>query len=231
MSPTETGLLILAAILLCTLVASLTQHLVSRRQRRLARSTELQENMAHLNYLADNLPAPFQSPDIRHALAASLSLTLTELQQLTPRACSEQQRQALEQHLAQAPEEPALPPGALTRLPDQHSARRVRALLRDLAQLLRLQQERHELPLEMAELCLRHIKSGYHRVSCDLAIMDAQAMEAGGRAQLAAHQYRSCLSKLRAIHAMQNTAPQIQNLQAHLEQLEHRLNSSQAQDN
>ncbi|MCP8690536.1 hypothetical protein [Marinobacterium sedimentorum] len=231
MSPTATGLLILAAILLCTLAASLTQHLVSRRQLRLARSTELQENIRHLNYLADNLPAPFQSTDIRHALAANLSLTLTELQQLAPRACSEQERLTLEQHLAEAPDEPAVPPGALTQLADQHSARRVRALLRDLAQLLRQQQERHELPLEMAELCLRHIKSGYHRVSCDLAIMDAQGLEAGGRAQLAAHQYRSCLSKLRAIRSMQNTAPQIQNLQTHLEQLERRLNSSQTQDN
>ncbi|ANG63747.1 hypothetical protein A8C75_15540 [Marinobacterium aestuarii] len=229
MSPTETGLLILAAILLCTLAASLTQHLVNRRQLRLARSTELQENIRHLTYLADNLPAPFQSTDIRHALAASLSLTLTELQQLAPRACSEQERLTLVQHLEETPDEPDLPPGALTRLPDQHSARRVRALLRDLAQLLRLQQQRQELPSEMAELCLRHIKSGYHRVSCDLAIMDAQAMEAGGRAQVAAHQYRSCLGKLRAIRAMQNTAPQIQNLQTHLEQLERRLNVSQAQ--
>nr|WP_067287016.1 hypothetical protein [Marinobacterium profundum] len=229
MSPTETGLLILAAILLCTLAVSLTQRLVSRRQLRLARSTELQEDIRHLNYLADNLPAPFQSTDIRHALAANLTLKLTELQQLAPEVCSEEERQMWQQHLEEPLDEAALPPGALTRLPDQHSARRVRALLRDLAQLLRLQQERRELPGEMAEQCLRHIKSGYHRVSCDLGIMDAQALEADGRAQLAAHQYRSCLGKLRAIRAMQDTAPQIQNLQRHLEQLERELNASQAQ--
>jgi hypothetical protein len=231
MSPTETGLLILAAILLCVLTASVTQQIVSRRQQGRARAAELQEHIRHLNYIADNLPAPFQSVEIRHALAASLALSLNELQQLAPRTCSAQDCQAQEQRFAELPLEPAFPPGALTRLPDQHSARRVRALLRDLAQLLRLLQHRRELPDDTVELCQRHIKSGYHRVSCDLSIIEAQALETQGQLQLAAHQYRSCLGKLRAIRSLQNTAPQIQNLQQHLEQLETRMSSSRAQDN
>ncbi|UTW12218.1 hypothetical protein [Marinobacterium rhizophilum] len=229
MSPTETGLLILAAILLCVVTTSVTQQIVSRRQQRRERAAQLQEHQRHLNYLADNLPAPFQSAEIRHALATSLSLTLDELQRLAPRTCSAQDRLAQEQHFAEMPLEPALPAGALTRLPDQHSARRVRALLRDLAQLLRLFQDKGELPEDTVELCQRHIKRGYHRVSCDLSILEAQALEARGQLQVAAHQYRSCLGRLRAIRSMQNTALQVQHLQQHLEQLERRLKASQAQ--
>ncbi len=230
MSPTETGLLILAAILLCVATAGITQQIVSRRQQRRAHGDELREQLRHLNYIADNLPAPFQSVEIRQALAASLTLKLNALQQLAPRTCSPQERLRQEQHLAESQVEAALPEGALTRLPDQHSARRVRALLRDLAQLLRQQQDRGELQDAKAELCLRHIKSGYHRVSCDLSIMEAQALEARGQIKVAALQYRSSLGKLRAIRSMQNTAQQIQNLQAHLEQLEQRPDTPLARE-
>lgn len=228
MSPTEVGLLILAAILVCTLAAGLTQQVVSRHRSRRVRIAELRDEIRHLSYLAQNLPAPFQSAEIRSALATNLTLQLNKLKQLAPRACREEERLAQALHLTESLDESPLPAAALTQLPDQPSARRVRALLRDLAQLLQKHQDNHELHEDLAQRCQRHIKSGYHRVSCDLSIMEAQALEARGRAQLAVHQYRNCLGKLRAIRSMQNTTAQIQNLQLHLDNLEKQLNATQA---
>jgi hypothetical protein len=228
MSPTEVGLLILVAILTGTLAVAVTQRRLSWREERRQRIAALQNNIEHLNYLAQNLPAPFQGAEIRQALAATLNLQLSELQQLAPALWSTQRMLGIEQQLEQAPATLALPPGALTLLQDAGNARRIRALLRDLAQLIARQRERHELPVEVAELCLRQIKSGYHRISCDLSIMDAQALESRQRPQVAVHQYRNCLGKLRAIRAQHDTGAQIQNLQAHLARLEQQLSAGEA---
>jgi len=223
MSPTEVGLLILAAILICTLAAAITQRRLSRREERNLRAAALQDSIQHLGYLAENLPAPFQSTEIRQALAATLSLKLSELQRLAPDLWNTQRTPGIEQQLTAL----ALPPGALTLLQDSSNARRIRALLRDLAQLITQQRDRHELPAEVADLCLRQIKSGYHRISCDLSIMDAQALESRQRPQVAVHQYRNCLGKLRAIRAQHDTSAQVQNLQAHLTRLEQQLSAGE----
>lgn len=227
MSPTEVGLLILVAILTGTLAAAVTQRRLSRREERRQRIAALQDSIKHLSHLAENLPAPFQSTEIRQALAATLSLKLSELQQLAPDLWNTQRALGIEQQLAHPSAVLALPPGALTLLQDADNARRIRALLRDLAQLIARQRDRHELPVEVADLCLRHIKSGYHRISCDLSIMDAQALESRQRPQVAVHQYRNCLGKLRAIRAQHDTGAQIQNLQAHLARLEQQLSAGE----
>lgn len=228
MDPTETGLLILTLVLIITLVTGLTQQIMSRRQRRQDQLERIQENIRHISYLVESLPAPFLSSEIRQVLDAGLSLQFDQLRKLQRKTGTEQQLR-LQQQLAEPLQGAPLAADALTLLPDQHSARKVRALLRDLAQLIKQQHQDQGLSPEIANPALRQIKRGYHLVSCDLSIMDAKTLETTRGPKVALHQYRSCLSKLRAIRTMEHTVAQIEHLQAHIERLDQQLQHSDIQ--
>ncbi len=225
MGPTEVGLLILTLVVILTLVTGMTQQILSRRQHRHERLQRIQESIRHISYLVESLPAPFLSSEIRQVLGACLSLQFNQLRKLQRKTGAEQQLR-LQQQLAEPLHDAPLAADALTLFPDQHSARKVRALLRDLAQLIKQQHQDHGLPSEIANPALRQIKRGYHLVSCDLSILDAKTLETTRGPQVALHQYRSCLSKLRAIRSMQHTVAQIEHLQAHIERLDQQLQHS-----
>ncbi|NVK43328.1 MAG: hypothetical protein HWE39_18960 [Oceanospirillaceae bacterium] len=222
MSPTETGLLILAGVLAMAVAAYVAQQVENRRQARRLQVMALKDTVRRAGYLLENLPAQFQTPEIRQVIGTTISQLLERLQQLERKVEYRQQQEALQQQLDQPPASPPFPAGSLTLMPDRDSARRARAMLRELGQFIRQQHEKGELSLQAASTTLRQVKSGYHRVTCDLSILDSLEIENNRGPQVAVHQFRSCLSKLRAIRG-QHTEPQIRNLQAHLAQVEQRL--------
>jgi len=221
-SPTQTGLLILAAVLLLAVAAYIAQQVENRRQARRLQVMALKDRIRRASYLLDNLPAQFQTPEIRQVVGSTINHLLDRLQKLDRKAEYRQQQEALQQQLAQPTAIPPFPAGSLSLMQDRDSARRARAMLRELGQFIKQQHENGELSLEAASTTMRQVKSGYHRVTCDLAILDALQIESSRGPQVAVHQYRSCLSKLRAIRGQQ-TEPQIRNLQAHLAQVEQQL--------
>ncbi|MFC6669196.1 hypothetical protein [Marinobacterium aestuariivivens] len=226
MSPTETGLLILAGVLALAIAAYVAQMVENQRQARRLRLMALKESIRRAAYLLDSLPVQFQTAEIRQVLGATLNHFWDELLKLERKAEYLQQKEALQQQLAQSPEPVPYSADSLTLMPDKDSARRARAILRELAQFIKQQHEKGQLSVQTASLTLRQVKSGYHRVSCDLSIMDARDIESGRGPQVAVHQYRSCLSKLRALRGQPHIERQQQNLQAHLAQVEQLLDQT-----
>ncbi|GGO79969.1 hypothetical protein GCM10011348_15600 [Marinobacterium nitratireducens] len=229
MSPTETGLLILAGVLALAVAAYVAQQIENQRQARRLQLMALRENIRRASYLLESLPPQFQTSEIRQVIGATINSFWDRLLKLENKAENRAQQEAFKQQLAQPLPATPFPAGSLTLMPDRDSARRARAQLRELGQFIKQQHDRGELSAQAASLTIRQVKSGYHRVTVDLSILDAIEIETGRGPQVAVHQYRNCLGKLRSIKGG-HTEQQIANLQARLATVEAQIERAERDD-
>lgn len=222
MTPTQIAILILAGVILLATAAYIAQQIENQRQARRLRLMALKDGIRRVTYLLESIPGPFQTPEIRQVLGTVLKQRWGQLQQLERKAEHQAECDTQQQRLAEPVVSLSFEPDALTLVPDRETGRRIRAQLRDLAQYLKQLHDNGELSAQAASLVMRQVKSGFHRVSCDLSILDARDLESSRGPQVAVHQYRSCLSKLRAIKG-QPTERQLRNLQTYLARVEQRL--------
>lgn len=221
MSPTQIAALILGGILLLAVTAYLVQSIEAQRRQRQMRLLQLRDQIRRADHLFGSLPAFFVTPEIRALLLRYMEVRWKQVMELDRSDEPHKQLARLEE-MAHQPFDPGqYPNGQLTQSPDRESARRSRALLRELAQFLVDLQKVGMFGNDTLAQLIQRVKQSYTRLTIELELLDAQETEQIAGPQVALHQYRSCLMKLQGF----NNANQID---AQIFALQNRIDACQA---
>lgn len=200
MSPTQIGMLILGGIGVMAVTAYVIQSVEAQRRERRMKLLAIKDQIRRADHLLSSLPSFYVTPDIRAVLIKYMELRWQNAIELDSNPAYRQEIAKLEQ-LASEPFEPGLyPTGSLTYCSDRDTARRSRALLRELAQFLTDLQKQQLFSQQTLNGMIRHIKQSYSRLTIELELMDAQMTEEISGPQVALHTYRSALTRLQGFN-------------------------------
>lgn len=196
MSPTQIGILILGGIAVLIVTAYIAQTLEMQRREKRMRLLALKDQIRRADHLLSSLPTFYVTADIRTALIKYMQWRWQQVMELERNPAIARELERLNQ-LASERFEPGLyPDGALTFSQDRDSARRARALLRELARFMADLQKLNLFSQHTLVTIVRQIKQGYTRLTIELELMDAQQTEAISGPQVALHSYRNALTRL-----------------------------------
>lgn len=196
MSPTQIGILILVGIAVLLVTAYIAQTLEMQRRARRMRLLALKDQIRRADHLLSTLPSFYVTADIRAALIKYMKWRWQQVMELDRSPSSATELERLNQLAGERFEPGQYPVGALTFSQDRETARRARALLRELARFMADQQKLELFSRNALLEMIRQIKQGYTRLTIELEIMDAQQTESISGPQVALHGYRSALNRL-----------------------------------
>ena len=218
MGPTEIGMLIMGGIILMAVTSYVVQLIEAQRRERRMKLLMLKDQIRRADHLVHSLPAFFVTQDIRTLLLQYMEARWKQVIELDPTA---EHRKQLDQiaRLRGAPFDPGqYPIGCLTQSQDRETARRSRALLRELVQFLGDIQKAGMFSTAALARLTDKIKQSYTRLTIELELFDAQETEQTAGPQVALHQYRSCLLKLQGFNDSHQIDAQIFELSHKVEQ-------------
>lgn len=200
MSPTQIGVLILGGIGVMAITAYIIQSIEAQRRERRMRLLAIRDQIRRADHLLGSLPSFYITPDIRAVLIKYMELRWQNAIEIDANPAFKNEVEKLAQ-LASEPFEPGLyPGGSLTYCSDRDTARRSRALLRELAQFLTDLQKQNLFSQQTLNAMIKHIKQSYSRLTIELELMDAQMTEEISGPQVALHTYRSALTRLQGFN-------------------------------
>lgn len=220
MGPTETGLIIVAVVVVMAAVAFTIQAIENQRRERRMRLLILKDQIRRADHLLHTLPEHYITAEIRDLLVAYLQSRWKQVLVLDNTQENQKKLSDLE-NLASKPL-PVVehPEGSLTLHPDRSQAERTAALLRELYQFLMELQKGQVLFAAAARDVLAQVKEAYIRTRIDVEIMEALEVERHRGAAPALPRYRTVASKLQRLNRTQQLDRQIYELSAHMDKLE-----------
>lgn len=209
MGPTGTGILILGGIVVMAVTAYVVQLVETQRRERRMKLLTLKDQIRRADHLFSSLPAFFVTQEIRGILLRYMEARWKQVIELDP--TPEHHKQLDETAKLRAlPFDPGqYPAGRLTQSPDRETARRSRALLRELAQFLVELQKSGMFSGNALNQLVQTVKQSYTRLTIELELLDAQETERVAGPQVALHPYRSCLLKLQGFNGAHQIDAQI----------------------
>lgn len=209
MNPTETGILILGGIVVMAITAFIVQSIENERRERHMRLLRLRDQIRRANHLYHNVPRFYVPQEVYQALLHYMENRWKEIIELEPSANNRAKLEEIAELRAAPFETEAYPEGALTYAPDRETARRLRALLRELAQFFQDAQTSRLFSNTLIQRMVSDIKQGYTRLTIELELMDAKDTEELAGLHVALHQYRSSMLKLQQFNDVHQIDPQI----------------------
>ncbi|KEA63996.1 hypothetical protein ADIMK_1731 [Marinobacterium lacunae] len=220
MSPTQIGMLILGGILVMAVTAYIIQSIETQRRERRMKLLALKDQIRRADHLLGSLPAFYVTPDIRAVLIKYMELRWQQVLELDSNPIYKKELDKLTEQ-ASTPFEPGqYPSGSLTYCSDRDTARRSRALLRELAQFLTDLQKQQLFSQQTLNAMIKHIKLSYSRLTIELELMDAQTTEELSGPQVALHTYRSAMARLQGFNSAYQIDAQIFALSRKIESCE-----------
>jgi len=196
MSPTQIGMLILGGIGVIAVTAYIIQSIETQRRQRRMKLLALKDQIRRADHLLGSLPSFYVTPDIRTVLIKYMEMKWSQVVELDANPAYRNEMEKLAQQASEPFDPGNYPSGSLTYCDDRETARRSRALLRELAQFLIELQKQQMFSQQALNGMVRHIKQSYSRLTIELELMDGQMTEEVSGPQVALHTYRSALRRL-----------------------------------
>jgi len=220
MSPTETGLIIVAVVVVMAVVAFIIQAIENQRRERHMRLLILKDQIRRADHLLHTLPEHYITREIRDLLVAYLHSRWKLVMGLENNPENQKKLTEMEAFAAQPLPVVEYPEGSMTLHRDRSQAQRTAALLRELYQFLGELQKSHMLPVAAARDVVTQVKEAYTRTRIDVEIMEAMDVEQLRGAAPALPRYRTVAGKLQQLNRTQQLDRQIYELSAHMDRLQ-----------
>lgn len=220
MTPTETGLLIIAVVVVMAMIAFTIQNIETQRRERRMRLLLLKDQIRRADHLLRTLPEHYITREIRDLLLNYLvqrwKLTL-ELERT-----EENQKKLHELEAVRAQPLPVVehPQGSMTLHADRNHAERTASLLRELFQFLSDLKKQGTVRVAEADSVIYQVKEAYTRTRLDVEIMDAQETEGARGAGPALPRFRTVLAKLQSLNKTQQLDRQLYEIGTHIDELQ-----------
>ncbi|MBV0934924.1 hypothetical protein [Marinobacterium weihaiense] len=228
MTPTETGLVIVAVVVLMAIIAFTVQSIENQRRERRMRLLLLKDQVRRADHLLHSLPDHYITREIRDLLVRYLQQRWKLILEL---ANSPENRQKLEDAKALGSQPlPVVehPEGSMTLHTDRNHAERTAALLRELFQFLSELKAGKLLSSIQAAEVVYQVKEAYTRTRIDVELMDAMEVESARGAAAALPRYRTACAKLQQLNQTQQLDRQLYELGVHLDRLQEQVNADRA---
>ncbi len=220
MTPTETGLLIIAVVAVMAMIAFTIQNIETQRRERRMRLLMLKDQIRRADHLLRTLPEHYITPEIRdllvHYLIQRWKLVL-ELENTGENQKCIQELEALRGKALPIVEHPA---GSMTLHTDRNHAERTASLLRELFQFLGELKKQGAVRAADIDSTIYQVKEAYTRTRVDVEIMDAQETEQARGAGPALPRFRTVMLKLQGLNGTQQLDRQMYELGTHIDELE-----------
>lgn len=222
MTPTQTALIIIAAVFIMVMIAVAVQTAENQRRERHLRVLALRDQVRRSEHLLANLPSEFQSLELRTLLITYLRALWREITQLERRSDPSEALEKLNQLEEAGFTPPPFPANSATLFPERNSALRSRALVREMAELLNHMSKSGAVKESVANYLLQEMKHAYIRCNCDLIIHDANASLEVTGARVAIHQLRTAHRQLQKLNLREKLDAQMFALNTLIEETEAR---------
>ncbi|SIP92448.1 hypothetical protein [Marinobacterium stanieri] len=220
MTPTETGLLIIAVVVVMAMIAFTIQNIETQRRERRMRLLLLKDQIRRADHLLRTLPEHYITREIRDLLVNYLVQRWKLTLELERSEENQKKLQELEGIRAQALPVVEHPPGSMTLHTDRNHAERTASLLRELFQFLSELKKQGTVRVSEAESVIYQVKEAYTRTRIDVEIMDAQETEQARGAGPALPRFRTILAKLQSLNNTQQLDRQLYELGTHIDELQ-----------
>ncbi|KGK43140.1 hypothetical protein LH51_02300 [Nitrincola sp. A-D6] len=224
MTPTETAAIILTGVFFMAMVAIAIQTAENQRRERQMQLLAVRNRIRGTEHLLDNLPAEFQTLELRTLLIGYLRNLWYSASKLDRSTGHQQALQKLDELEKETFTTPAFPENQVTLFHDRNTAQRNRSLIRETAELINNLKQLNAINSQTCQQQLQQLKSAYVRCNCDLLLQDAQQALHDRGAQVAVHKFRSALMQLKRLNTRHQLDTQVFNLNQLLEQLNAQLN-------
>lgn len=220
MSPTETGLIIVAVVVVMAMIAFSIQTVENQRRERRMRLLMLKDQIRRADHLLHTLPEHYITREIRDVLVRYLQNRWKQVMALENTSENRQKLSEMEAFAAQPLPVVEHPPGSMTLHTDRNHAQRTAALLRELFQFLTELQNGGLLPPAITRDVIYQVKEAYTRTRIDVEIMEALEVEQQRGPAPALPRYRTAAGKLQRLNQTQQLDRQIYELSAHMDKLQ-----------
>jgi len=220
MSPTETGLIIVAVVVVMAMIAFSIQAVENQRRERRMRLLMLKDQIRRADHLLHTLPEHYITREIRDVFVKYLQNRWKQVMELESAPEHRQKLAEMEAFAAQPLPVVEHPPGSMTLHTDRNHAQRTAALLRELFQFLTELQNGGRLPPATTRDVMYQVKEAYTRTRIDVEIMEAMEVEQMRGAAPALPRYRTAAGKLQHLNQTQQLDRQIYELSAHMDKLQ-----------
>lgn len=224
MTPTETAAIILTGVFFMAMVAIAIQTAENQRRERQMQLLAVRNQIRGAEHLLDNLPAEFQTKELRTLLIGYLRNLWHSASKLDRSTGHQQALQKLDERDKEPFSPPAFPENQITLFHDRNTAQRNRALIRETAQLINSLKQQNAINPQTCQQQLLQLKQAYVRCNCDLLLQDAQQALNDRGAQVAVHKFRSALMQLQRLNSKHQLDAQVFKLNQILEQLDEQIN-------
>lgn len=220
MTPTETGLLIVALVVVMAAVAFTVQTIENQRRERRMRLLILRDQIRRADHLLHTLPGHYITGEIRDLLVAYLQGRWNQVMALENNPENQKKLEETEALASQPLPVVEYPEGSMTLHRDRAHAQRTAALLRELYQFLMELKKSHVLPAVTAREVFTQVREAYTRTRIDVEIMEAMDVEQSRGAAPALPRYRTAVGKLQRLNLAQQLDRQIYELNTHIDKLQ-----------
>lgn len=220
MSPTQTGLMIVAVVVVMATIAFVIQTIENQRRERRMRLLLLKDQIRRADHLLHSLPEHYITREIRDLLVQYLQVRWKWVLELENSA--ENREKVSELHAISEQPLPVVehPVGSMTLHTDRNHAERTAALLRELYQFLSELKSGGVLSGILASEVIYQVQEAYTRTRIDVELMDAMEVESGRGAAAALPRYRTACAKLQSLNRTQQLDRQLYELGTHLDRLQ-----------
>lgn len=225
MTPTETGLVIVAVIVLMAMIAFTIQTIENQRRERRMRLLLLKDQVRRADHLLRTLPDHYITQEIRDLLVRYLQKRWKLILELANTVENREKVKDMESFAAQPLPFVEHPAGSMTLHTDRNHAERTVALLRELFQFLSELKAANMLTGVQASEVLYQVKEAYTRTRIDVELMDAIEIEAASGPAVALPRYRTACAKLQQLNQTQQLDRQLYELGVHMDRLQVEVNT------
>ncbi len=216
MAQSEVVFVIVAGLCLLAITAYVTQKLDSHRQLQRNLKYSLNQEIAQLDHLLNNIPSVLMTEPLYRLLTTQLKQYCQQKALINNDPQSQKDSEWIDQIIQKGFQKTA-PPSTLTLLEDEQQVSSATQAIIELAKWLNQQKEPHA---NMAHELLHYCKQCLETISIDKMLFDAIRCEQEKGAQVAIHQFRNCLVTLEnQPHLAQNDL-QLYKIRTYIDQLE-----------
>ncbi len=205
------------------MVAIAIQTAENQRRERQMQLLAVRNQIRGTEHLLDNMPAEFQTAELRKLLIGYLRSLWHSASKLDRSTGHQQALQKLDERDKEPFSPPAFPQDQITLFHDRNTAQRNRSLIRETAQLINNLKQQSAINTQTCQQQLLQLKNAYVRCNCDLLLQDAQQALNDQGAQVAVHKFRSALMQLQRLNNKHQLDSQVFNLSQLVEQLNEQL--------
>ncbi|GAA0789178.1 hypothetical protein [Marinobacterium sediminicola] len=220
MSPTQTGLIIVAVIVVMAMIAFTIQTVENQRRERRMRLLLLKDQVRRATHLLHTLPEHYITREIRDVLVRYAQQRWKSILELESSNDNRQKLNELNEFASLPLPVVEHPAGSMTLHTDRSHAERTASLLRELFQFLSELKASGLLSGVHASEVIYQVKEAYTRTRIDVELMDAIEVEAGRGAAAALPRFRTACSKLQSLNQTQQLDRQLYELGTHMEKLQ-----------